>query len=478
MEPRMKVYAVLSKMLERYHFAPLTEGPTGKKIHRNPVLMTLSYLLDLNHLLVGEPGWGKTTGAKILCAMYSDLPYDLYDALEIRGNPQKYEEKIVGRYDYGALSRDGIEKIIWQGTFGLDALMIDEGNRLPLESQDVCLQGIETNRWNYMNQSLYEGKKPTFVTMNERVGHHQNGFDPAFKDRLDIVTENSFWRTMMSGEFTEAKARVLAELHDLEYTNKALEALQQGYDEFKGVLGERPLVGSRLTPEDKMAILMEMKKLGFDNDAELFKQAFMAEINRSEKYGCKRSSDPISDDTHDLNHAGVNVWRSFSPRSDMAVEQYAKALAWFLQDPKVTLDHVKFVLPHIFAHKANFTDDYQNKHGNESRRDAQNPNGSCQMLFLARKLVGEVHDRYVKDIQPMKTLIAIIQKWTSGRRDQIQAKDDASKALVRDLKKIEAGEIKPEEAPSLSETKHDHPLMKDFIRELREGDEKAFYQQG
>lgn len=437
-DPRGKVYAALKETVQKYHFAPLEEGPNGRMLHRNVVLMALTYLLDRNHLLVGEPGWGKTTGAKIIVAKLSGTPYDTYDAVEIRGNPQKYEEKIVGRPDYGKLAQ-GKEDVIWQGSFGLDALIVDEGNRLPYDSQDVILQGIDTGRWNYNNRSLFEGKKPTFMTMNERTGNTQNGLLPALKDRLDVVSEQGFWTTMVAFDLADAARQVRKELCDPKHTQTVLDALARGYPEYKRALEGRPLKG-HLTPDEKARIQEEIRSLQLDNDAMLFIQAFMAEINFSNKYGSKRASDPKSDDTHDQTHAGVHVKHSFSPRSVMAIEDYSRALAWLLQESP-SIDHVRYLLPHVFAHKAEFHDDYKNANGN-------NPRQTNELLHLAITLVGEVFGRYQKSIQPMKNLISKIQK----------------------------GQLSKAEIEKLKEQDYDHPLMKDMVRAAKEEDRKAFYE--
>jgi MoxR-like ATPase len=450
---RVKLYSSLGEVGGRLHFAPLEEGPGGRLMHKNIVLMTLSYILDKNHLLVGEPGWGKTTGAKILSAKLSGLPYDLYDAMEVRGNPQKYEEKIVGRPHYGKLSA-GEESVVWQGTFGLDALIVDEANRLPYDSQDVILQGIDTGRWNYQNQSLFEGKKPTFLTMNERTGNHQNGLLPALKDRLDMVTEEGYFSTMVIFDFEEARRHVTEVLCNPQFAQAAIDALSRGYPEYKKALQQKPLK-SYMTPEEKKAIQDEVRGLGLDNDAMLFLQAFMAEVNHSNQYGSKRASDPASQDTHDRLYAGVSVSHSFSPRSAMAALDYARALAWFMRDGTAGLDHVRFVLPHVFAHKAEFTDDYKNQHGNVPRKENQ-------MLSLARTLVGEVHTRYVQCIQPMKNFISRMQKGEiSG--DELAA----SSVRMSDGQRVS---LKPED--------HDHPLMKDLVREAADGERTAFYEEG
>ncbi len=443
MDPRTKVYQALSEITTKFHFAPLSEGPTADRVMpKNLVFMALTYLLDKNHLLVGEPGWGKTTGAKILASKLSGLPYDLYDALEVRGHPQKYEEKIVARPHYGRLAT-GEESIIWQGSFALSVMMIDEANRLPLDSQDVILQGIDTGRWNYMNHSLYEGKKPTFATMNERTGNHENGFLPALKDRLDIVTEQVPLSTLLMFDLDGARQAVNSELCKPDYVGDALKELSKEYAQFSAYLKNRPIAGY-LTAEEKADVQkeiygMDMTKNG--NDAMLFLQAFAAEINFSEKYGYKRVSDPISDDTHDKTYAGICVKHSFSPRSMMAAMAYSKALAWFLQQD-VSIDHVRYVLPYIIAHKAGFTDDYKDAHGDKRVE------GDSQSIDLAKVLVQEVHLRYGQCIQPMKNFIARIQSRTLTQAD---------------LASIQAG------------NQFDHPLMQDMIRQYK-APEGAFYE--
>jgi MoxR-like ATPase len=453
MEPRTKVYAALTDITRKYHFAPLSEGPTKDHvIPKNLVFMALTYLLDKNHLLVGEPGWGKTTGAKILASKLSGLPYDLYDALEIRGHPQKYEEKLVGRPHYGRLA-SGEELVIWQGSFGLSVMIIDEANRLPLDSQDVILQGIDTGRWNYLNRSLFEGKKPTFATMNERTGNHENGFLPALKDRLDIVTEQVPLSTLMMFELDRARLAVNSDLCNYDYVEKALAALSKEYRDFSKSLAIKPIPG-HLTTEEKAAIQKEIYGLDITkggNDAMLFLQAFAAEINFSIQYGYKRVADPVSEDTHDKIYAGTCVQHSFSPRSQMATLAYAQALAWFMQQD-VSIDHVRYVLPYVFAHKAGFTTDYKDKHGNTPRKEGDN-----ESINLAKILVNEVHERYVQSIQPMKNFISMVQ---SG----IAPSDIAAGFVTVGGQKIE-----------LDPTKHDHPLMKDFIRQVLEPD-KAFYE--
>jgi hypothetical protein len=376
----------------------------------------------------------------------------MYDAVEIRGNPQKYEEKIVGRPHYGKLSQ-GVEDVVWQGSFGLPVLIVDEGNRLPYDSQDVVLQGIDTGRWNYQNRSLFEGKKPTFMTMNERTGNHQNGLLPALRDRFDIVTENGYWTSMIIFDLADAKRAVQTDLCRPDFVTTALANLAADYSNYQQALASKP-IGGHLTREEKAKVQEQIRALEFDNEGLLFIQAMMAEMNYSAQYGSKRAGDPPSQHTHDKMYAGVAVRHSFSPRSVMAIEDYAKAMAWLLGDSP-GIDHVRYIMPHIIAHKAEFTDDYRNAHGNDERE-------TNEILHLATTLVKEVYERYTKSIQPMLNFIA-----------QLQDQD-----LALTPEQIESKEVVTTEGQkvSLKEDDHDHPLMKDLVRQAK-APEGAFYEE-
>ncbi|MBI5051389.1 hypothetical protein HZC08_01385 [Candidatus Micrarchaeota archaeon] len=63
LDPRVKVYAALQDVT-KFHFAPLEEGPDGRRFPKNLVLMALDFLLGRNLMVIGAPGWGKTTGVK------------------------------------------------------------------------------------------------------------------------------------------------------------------------------------------------------------------------------------------------------------------------------------------------------------------------------------------------------------------------------------------------------------------------------
>ncbi|MBW3011906.1 hypothetical protein KY311_01870, partial [Candidatus Woesearchaeota archaeon] len=65
--------------------------------------MMFGHLMRKNILLIGEPGWGKTSAASIIASACTGLPIDLYRSVQISGHPDQTEEKMVARPDYGDL---------------------------------------------------------------------------------------------------------------------------------------------------------------------------------------------------------------------------------------------------------------------------------------------------------------------------------------------------------------------------------------
>ncbi len=434
-QSRLKIYSIIKDFTSKHHFNPIDGLVNTKHFPVNPFFLEATYVFGRNALLVGDPSWGKTTSAKIMAARNSGIPYDTYDALEIRGNPHAYEEKIVGRFDFSKLIREG-EHVIWKGSFALPVLMVDEANWLPPESQAAILQGIETGRWNYGNETCYEGKKPTFLAINKKV--EGSGFIDALDDRMDIclVFEPISSIDMLS--LRKAKKAREQDLNDPAYTDKALENLSKNFESFKKYLARKPLEG-RLTDEEIAGVRETVEGLKWDDDAKFFLQSFYSEVNFNNQYGVKRMEDPPSTETHDVNHIGVHFGKSFSSRASMAAQEYASFLAWFLGENKVTKDHVVFVLPYLIHHKAEFSSDYKNAKANDQRKHSET-------LHLAHDTVKQAEATYTTSVTKFKNLIG-----------KMQRKEMSIKEIGR-----------------LNEDDYDHPLMKDLIRKVKEP--KVFYE--
>ncbi len=435
---RQKVYDVLGRST-RHHISPVNGEINARWFPVNPIFTSATYFIDGTQLMVGDPGSGKTTSAKIYASMYSGMPYDLLDSTEMRGNPHAYEEKVIGRFDYHLLQKQG-EVVIWKAGLAMPIVMADEANWLPEEVQAAILQGIETGRWNYGNETLFEGKKPTYLAINKR-DDGKNGFIPALADRTDIcLVFDPISIPDMLG-LRDARDAARQDLYNQEYTDGAMGAIREGFERFREYLRTgRPIKGG-LTEEEKAEIKRQIRSMPWDDDSGWFLQAFAAEINVSNQYGWKRSLDPVSQETHDMQHAGVNVHNPMSNRNYMGIEDYASAVAWLLGDPKVTADHVKFVLPYTIHHRLRFTDAYRDAHGSQERQD-------METLHLAKQLVAGVDGRFTTCINPSKTLLA----------------------------KIQRGELSDAEIMAMSVDRQDHPLKKEMLRKAQEEiGRKPFY---
>ncbi len=407
----------IATIAERFHYEAPTLELSGVRLPRNLTLMALSFLLDGNHLIFGDPGWGKTTSAKVLASVFTGVPYDLYDKIEMRGNPQKYEEKTIARPDYGALAT-GRESVIWLGALGTPVLVVDELNRFSLEMQDVLLQGIDTGTWQYLN-ATHVHKAPAFFTANFR-GESTNSFLPPLLDRMAIMTEEKYAGAM--ADYHAALGERQRVLCAPKLSSEALSRLDaEGIAAFLAFLDQHRLetvepIRAAQREEIKQQI-QELPCAWYDeqlreghNDALLFFYAFTAELNHSEQYGCKRVTDPISDDTHDLAHLGCRVHSSFSPRSQMAALDYARGLAWLLGDECVEIDHFKAVLPHVIAHRFEFSSEFRNNQAQVTRAE-------CEELHLAHQLVEEAHEHYRQGAPGLLNLLATLQELRGASRN-------------------------------------------------------------
>lgn len=438
---RKKVITTIDEIADNYHFTQVehTHQLNGKYFPNNLVLMSLSYLMDRNHLLIGDPGWGKTTLSQILSSRLSGIPFDLYESLTVEGHPGLFTEKWKARPHYGSLTK-GKEQVIWQGGFGLDTFIVDEINRVSPDVQDEMLEGIRTGRWTYMNDVLYEGKKPSFFTMNDR--DNGNGeIIPPLEDRIDIVTEESVNSPL--NNYNRADKLVRKNLANPQVTTDALTKLKNlDFAGFKETI-HKNRQGNYLTREEKQAIQEEIEKLShqngkWTNDALYFLWTFASELNFNQKFGKKRARDSISDDDHDKNYAGIYVKNGFSARPQMAAELYSQGLTWILGDKKVDIEHVRYILPYVTAHKLDFTDNFRDAHGNEDRTDYED-------LHLAKELTKVVQEHYENSIKPLRNIIAQIQQ------GKIKVKDPsrATFEIEGNLKTIDD---------------YDHPLMKHIIQ--------------
>jgi len=269
-----------------------------------------------NQLIFGEYGGGKTTSAEYLHAVFNCTPLDLVRRVVIRADPQKTDEKLIARPHYGKLFGQE-ESVVWQHFVLLGPKIIDEFNRLPEPNQSILLNGVDRGDWQYLNEFVSTCAQPFFATCNyEDEGN--NALIPPLLDRFDVAVESKYCgvagEDLISEDFHNEKDDILK---DSKLTVEALHILNSddSYDEiqdklekiFKKTHSKLSAAGfSVLDNEEKLQIQKDIKSLDFDQNAHMYFLFLASELSVSEKFGDKRSIDPIENSNGLYLHAVFN----------------------------------------------------------------------------------------------------------------------------------------------------------------------------
>ncbi|MBI4980396.1 AAA family ATPase [Candidatus Woesearchaeota archaeon] len=449
---------------ENYFIDPEVKVISGKEfLHWNTTLLVLSYVLDANPLIVGEPGFAKTTAAKVIASVMSGLPFDLYEAAQIQGHPDQTFETMIARPDFSKLARE--ESVIWLLSAYLQVRIIDEINRLPTGKQDELLNALQTGRFNYLNATFFSGRTPFFATAN----HPDDGnhiLIPPIRDRFTISLELGHIGASYRKDIRRAKENI-AELCQEPLTCSViglindksisivdkLKRIQQEQSKFARIIESEPMNGHVFSAEDRINTKQEIWKVPLTSEAEALLQIIDSELNNTYNFGRKRSNDPIDSSNHAFSLASTKTHNAFSPRGALdGLEDYAKALAYLGGVKEVNKDYLVAIAPHILGHRLEFTNDFAKLH-NLSKREGMY--GCTREMHLSQKLVKEVELNYAS-VKADLDLLMIYQK---------EKKGDLVKA---ELKLTEALRARAEELMQNSDLV-DHPLLKEYIGRLNSG---------
>ena len=130
-----------------------------------------------------------------------------------------------------------------------------------------------------------------------------------------------------------------------------------------------------------------MASLELDTDANAFSRLMLAELSFCHKYGQKRSVEICEDGCHYSGYLCNHIKNCASNRLPMSIRNYAQALAWFMEDEEVDLEHVRLIIPYALAHRIQWKDSYLSKKEGEARNDPF-------QIYLAKEATGEVFQRY------------------------------------------------------------------------------------
>jgi MoxR-like ATPase len=379
----------------------------GKKFNAALLLTLLTGLRQGKALIIGEPGLGKTTSAEYVCSLLYRVPLGTIWGSEVSGHPEQTEEKIIGRPDLGRLNQ-GEEVVVWSHFVLLPTKIVDEINRLPETKQSMILDGVDRGNWEYLNDSVINREYCLFATANYQDGGTNTIIAPLI-DRFDIMVEskhpgpNLAFHIGMTGangsglrdeELERGLHRVLSQRGSYEdrmdqaeeLCNRFGEALTQG-------LGIQTLSRS-----DREAIRSQMDEIPFDVDTNAFLRLVLSELSFCYHYGQRRFHEGCADGCHFTSYLCHAVRNCISNRFPRSARTLSQALAWFLGDEQVGLEHLRAILPFTLAHRIQWKEETLARREKESRQDPL-------PIYMAREAAREMHRRYVEQAPQLKSAL-------------------------------------------------------------------------
>ena len=445
----------INKISTSFFIDPDYRTIAGQEIeHWNTSLLVVTYALDQNALITGDPGFAKTTAAKVISSVMSGYPFDLYEAAQIQGHPDQTFETMLARLDFSKLHEE--ERVIWLSSAYLPVRIIDELNRLPAGNQDELLNCLETGRFNYLNSTFFTGVNPFFATAN----HPDNGTHdliPALKDRFAIQVELGHLGASYRRDITDARDNIRSYLCNTDLTNDIIGVINNKklstQDKLAKILelAEKFKSAEIYTTGDVMVFTSEMKtkfkqlitKIPLATEANVLLECIDSELNYSPTFGRKRSSDKVDTSNHAKNLASSKTENAFSNRGVDRLELYSQAVAYLSGCKQVKKEHINALAPHVIGHRIKFTADFTAEHQDKIRPGFY---GESLDMFLARQLVKEVEKNYA------------------------QVKDDLDLLKLRIDNKHASLELTLQQRiKDMLENTHstDHPLIRDYAHRIK-----------
>ncbi len=448
-----------TSLIGEYFFLDPERKKVGSDVipNWNVTLLTLSYVMDQNPLIVGEPGFGKTTAAKVISCMMSGYPFDLYEAAQIQGHPDQTYETMIARPDFSKLSRE--ESVIWLTSAYLPVRIIDEINRLPAGNQDELLNTLQTGRFNYLNATFFTGRTPFFATAN----HPDDGnhiLIPPMRDRFSVHVELGDIGSVHEDEIEVAENNI-GELCNSELTGQIMEIVNDKSMEVEAKLDlidkrrgqyinflHSDTIGTYLfDAEDRKAVTKQIRSIPLSDEALVLRNLIKSEINYTPTFGRKRSNDKVDTSNHAQELASTCVMNALSPRATGALKGYAQGLAYLIGAEKVRKEHIVAVAPHVMGHRLEFTTDFRGQFEDKRREGIY---GMPMEMHLSSHLIEKIEKNYSK---AKKEIDLLIQAY--------KAPEKLSDNLRKKANEMLSGEIEL-----------DHPLLKELVRALKERKEQ------
>ena len=435
----------------------------------NTTLLALSYVMESNSLILGSPGFGKTTAAKVIGSLLSGFPFDTYEAAQIDGHPDQTFETMIARPDFSKLLVK--EDVIWLLNAYLPFRIIDEVNRLPGGKQTELLNALETGRFNYLGKTFFTGKTPFCATANNPDDgnhviipplrdrfpiHMEMGYIGATRDDKILDSEENIEHDLKNEELTEL---ILGIINDRDKSIKEkLKEIEATRDIYIGHLHKNDVDVHFFDKKQRKDTQEEICRIQLNAEARILLQMINAEMNMTGLYGRKRENDPVDEGNRGRTLSSSNTKTALSPRGiNRGIKRYAQAIAYLTGAPEVTKEHIIAIAPYALGHRVDFTDKFRGLH-QEDRRE-----GLFGMPFethLAKALVEEIDTKYRGGQIGDTTYIAIkpqVDLFLAAIQDKMNEEKDGDHKQV----------ITPENVARLNQMIDDkesiiHPLLQEY----------------
>jgi MoxR-like ATPase len=375
---RRKVHDIYAFIGEHLYFGRPDLTIHGESVNTTLLLSLLTALIGGKALIIGEPGLGKTTAAEYVSALTYGIPLEVIWSGVVTGHPEQTEEKIVGRPNLGKLNQ-GEEEVVWSIFAQLPVKIVDEINRLPETKQSLILDGVERGKWEYLNQGLINDEFCLFATANYQ-DQGTNTLIPPLLDRFDILVESRHPGANMAYLIGQSSTRetLLRQQSGEEVWHEALPtgmsgqrdaaALKTACRRFARAVRRRCGIAP-LNRRERRSMRRDIAATEIDLMANAFIRTVLAELSFCCKYGQKRSSEICDEGCHYTGYLCYEVRNCASNRLPGALHHYAQALAWWLGDSRVDIEHIRVILPYVLAHRTQWRESYLLARERERRSD-------------------------------------------------------------------------------------------------------------
>lgn len=385
----------------------------GRKVYLVETLAVINALVEKGTMMLyGGHGGGKTTLSKYLGQIFCQLSKEEIEDCILRGHPQLTEEKILGSMDFAQMLgkkdlANGKINVVWNEFVNSKWKIIDEINRLSPYAQNILLSLLAEGSVKYHDQSKIVPPFTLYATLNPKDNANTELSLP-FKDRFAL----------------------------------ALPITMPDYDSFS-TIGKKDKTSRNDNIENYLNgfelddIQEQVKSIPYNDEAELFINYIIASYRLCERVS-KESNEALSVDKNLCENCHMNapekvcckIKQPLSVRVKEDLYRYGKALAWFLGDSQVTIDHIKTLAPYMIWHRS----------------------------VLSKKYVSTLTERW-KDVSQTKHTISFITNIDlDGTREiisRIKKEFDGVKHLLLKFEDVKTGKLtKAEFSEFISDAKN------------------------